>query len=290
MNKKPMQHRVAQLDETALNIYTDGSCLPTPRRGGVGLLFATVGPSGQQVITEEPIAGWMGATNNEMELQACIEALRVVLGRRRPFDLSNFSKIVIFTDSMYVYESFDQAKFEWPKNRWRTRGGSPVLHTDQWKELIRLVKKLDQEFRLRVKIEWVKGHKNDQLNKRVDKLAKESARSPSNRTIKVQHVRKRTGPNRIEPGSVKLEGQIEDIRILNVRYLRPPHKLYHCAYEVIRPQSPNLNAADKAFSQAPLSAGHSYRVRFNDSMANPRIAEVIEELLPDHSGPDEGKG
>lgn len=32
-----------QSDENALNIYTDGSCLPAPRRGGAGYLFITVG-------------------------------------------------------------------------------------------------------------------------------------------------------------------------------------------------------------------------------------------------------
>ena len=263
------------------SVGRDGSCFPGPRRGGVGLLFVTVGPNGEQVITEEPMAGWMGATNNEMELQACIEALRIALGRRRPFDLSDFSKIVLLTDSMYVSENFESAKYEWPKNQWKTRAGSPVLHTDQWKELIRLVRRADVEFRLRVKILWVKGHKNEQLNKRVDSLAKQSARSPSNRIIKVQHVRKRTVPNRIEPGSVKLAGQLEDIRIVNVRYLRPPHKLYHCAYEVIGAGSPNLHSADKAFSLVQVSAGHIYRVRFNEDMANPRIEEVIEELFPD---------
>lgn len=242
-------------------------------------MFITVGPAGDEVITEVPVLGWVGATNNEMELQACIEALSIALGRRRPFDLADFSKIVIHTDSMYVSDNFVVAKYEWPKNGWKTRGGAPVLHTDLWKELIRLVKRADKDFHLKVEIKWVKGHKKDQFSKRADKLAKQSARSAANRTIKVQNVRRRTGPNPIEAGSVKVVGQVEDIRILNVTYLRPPHRLYHYAYEVIGPGSPNLHAADKVFSAFPLSAGHSYRVRFNDDVANPRIVEVLEELM-----------
>lgn len=45
-----------QLDENALKIYTDGSCFPSPRVGGVGYLFVTVDDDGNEVIHEESLS------------------------------------------------------------------------------------------------------------------------------------------------------------------------------------------------------------------------------------------
>jgi ribonuclease HI len=83
---------MTQLDENALNIYTDGSCYPSPRLGGVGYLFATVDEHGRPAIHEECPPGWKAATNNQMELQACIEAVGFALDRRAPFDLSKSTR------------------------------------------------------------------------------------------------------------------------------------------------------------------------------------------------------
>lgn len=87
-----------QLEEKALNIYTDGSCYESPRMGGVGYLFVSVDEQGQPRIHEECPPGWRSATNNQMELQACIEALSLALGRHSPIDMAKFDKIVIRTD------------------------------------------------------------------------------------------------------------------------------------------------------------------------------------------------
>jgi RNase H len=59
---------VEQLEEKALNIYTDGSCYASPRVGGVGYLFVSVDEQGQPRIHEECPPGWRSATNNQMEL------------------------------------------------------------------------------------------------------------------------------------------------------------------------------------------------------------------------------
>jgi len=88
-----------QLDENAINIYTDGSSYSSPRAGGLGYLFVTVDRDGNPVIYEECPPGWKAATNNQMELQACIEALQLVLSRRSPVDASAYDHIVIRTDS-----------------------------------------------------------------------------------------------------------------------------------------------------------------------------------------------
>jgi hypothetical protein len=41
-----------QLDDNALNIYTDGACIPKPRRGGYAWLYVTTGEDGREVVQE----------------------------------------------------------------------------------------------------------------------------------------------------------------------------------------------------------------------------------------------
>ena len=64
------------IEEDALNIFTDGSCLPAPRRGGVGIHFVLIDESGSETVEEFAVPGYRGETNNRMELLACLIALR----------------------------------------------------------------------------------------------------------------------------------------------------------------------------------------------------------------------
>src|SRR3712207_6511145 len=143
------------LDETALNIYTDGSCYSSPRVGGIGFLFITVDDAGEPEVHEECPPGWLGATNNQMELQACIEALKITTGKRPPVDPSRYRKIVIRTDSMYVTENWNRAIYEWSGNGWNTRDGAPVANAQQWRELLTLLRRADRMGK-RVQPKWVK--------------------------------------------------------------------------------------------------------------------------------------
>ena len=64
----------------ALNIYIDGSCLPSHRREGVGIRF--VFPDKfpiDNIIWDFEYSGYKGSTNNKMELQACILAMKEAL-------------------------------------------------------------------------------------------------------------------------------------------------------------------------------------------------------------------
>lgn len=263
-----------QLDESALNIYTDGSCRPSPWRGGVGFLFITVDENGDEQVLQQCPPGWRTATNNQMELQAVIDALRFVLDRHSPFDLQSFRKIVIHTDSMYVSENFPKAKFEWPKTKWRTRKGAPVANTEQWKDLVHLVKKAA----VRVEIKWVKGHKSDAFNIKVDELAKASADDSKGRTLRPKRVRRKKSPLRTKPGSVEMVGQTTVIHVTTDEWLRPPHNCYKYTYEIIDPASPYHLRRDNCHSKVILSAGHFYRVRFNEQSQNPWIEEKLEEI------------
>ena len=67
----PMEYR----DERDLNIYTDGSSYSGPRRGGVGILYVVVDESGEERVAPYPRPGYVGATNQQTELRAAIDAL-----------------------------------------------------------------------------------------------------------------------------------------------------------------------------------------------------------------------
>jgi ribonuclease HI len=278
---------VQELSENALNIYTDGSQLSNPRRqGGAGFLFIAVDEDGRPLTHEVSPPGWKGATNNQMELQACIEALKIATGRHSPISLDSLDKVVIYTDSQYVSENYGTALCQWSKNGWRKRGGAPVRNTTQWKELLTLVRRLDR-MRKRFEIKWVKGHKNDPYNKQADKLAKVSARTPSERILRPARVRRKLSPNKCDPGCVRLHGQIEIIRLITDEYLPPPHKCYAYMYEVMATSSPDFQLVDKATSDLLLGAGHTYEVRFNDMQQNPRIEEMLCEIDQDPDIEDE---
>src|SRR3954466_7680342 len=81
---------VEYLDERDLNIYIDGSSLSAPRRGGVGIVFITEGPDGHWVEQPYDVFGFAAATNNQMELQAAIEALQALGRGRAPVQASNY--------------------------------------------------------------------------------------------------------------------------------------------------------------------------------------------------------
>jgi ribonuclease HI len=133
------------LHENALNIYTDGSMYSGPRAGGIGIIFVVINDAGDaQVIKEFERPGYMQSTNQEMELQACIVGLEEALDDEQ---LSSYSRIEIFTDSQYVSQGCKSAMFVWPKTRWTSREtGRPILHVDQWKQLLKRIFAVAENF------------------------------------------------------------------------------------------------------------------------------------------------
>src|SRR5262245_8052730 len=97
------------LVEGALNIYTDGSSYSSPRVGGVGVIFVLVDSAGNEIVEESALPGYKGATNNQMELQAVILALREAMQRGLA---DGMHRIVIHTDSTYLCENYKRAMFE----------------------------------------------------------------------------------------------------------------------------------------------------------------------------------
>jgi ribonuclease HI len=257
--------------DNALNIYTDGSSIPHPRSGGIGFRFITYDSRGEEVIEDVEVPGYQNATNNQMELYACIAALKEAI---RYKDLTKFDRIAIYTDSQYVVDNYRKAMFEWPKTKWRTRFGPPVLNPELWKELVKQIKNCQP---LRVDIRKVKGHSNDLHNRAVDKLAKKSAKRALNKPIAVVAVRRKITSKSVETGSVKMHGQRLKIRIITSQYLSV-QRVSRYKYEVISKGSNYFGNVDFIFSTLHMGAGHHYEVVVNKDSSNPTVTRILQEL------------
>lgn len=134
-----------------VQIYTDGACSGNPGPGGWAaiLLFADV---------RKEISGYAeDTTNNRMELQAALEALRL---------LKVPCQVDLHSDSSYLVNAFRQGWLRnWQRNGWKNAAGQAVSNPDLWKALL--------EMNERHSINWlkVKGHADDELNNRCDEMA-----------------------------------------------------------------------------------------------------------------------
>jgi len=263
---------VKAIDDEALTIYTDGSSYQGPRRGGIGFLFVTVDDAGHERSCEYPLPGYGGATNNQMELQACIEAL---VTRRVQLDPTEYKKVVVRTDSMYVTDNIYSARCVWPSSRWMTRDGNPVLNARQWKELVRVASRAHR----RVDFEWVKGHKRDPHNRAADKLAKRSAKTQTGQSISIVGVRRKKSMRPLEQGCVQMRGQRATIRIITDEFL-VQQRMNKYMYEVMSKASEFRGCVDVVFSDSTicLRRGHTYFVRFNDDTRAPRVLACYREV------------
>lgn len=138
----------------ALVIYTDGACSGNPGPGGWGVVMY----HGKR--QKELKGGAKSTTNNRMELQAVIEALKAIKPRFK-------GKTVLFSDSTYVLKGLQEWLPGWKKRGWKTASKKPVKNEDLWRELDELAAKRDVDWR------WVKGHAGDIGNERADELARE---------------------------------------------------------------------------------------------------------------------
>ena len=256
--------------EDALNIYTDGSCFQRPRRGGIGIRYIIINDAGDEEWQDECPPGYKQATNNEMELLACIVALRDIPDR---MIMNATARIIIFTDSQYVRDHFVRALTSWPAHGWRNRYGKPIENVKLWKDLVREVKKAPRK----VEFKWLKGHSSNRHNKAVDKLARQSANGFLNEPLTVSSVRRKITTKSVSIGSVCMEGQTLDIRIITDKRMRE-QKTWRYKFEVLQSDSPYAGLVDIIYSEHLLRAAHCYRVRVCSDQRNPEIVEVIEEI------------
>ncbi len=254
-----------------LYIYTDGSSLPSPRRGGIGIRFIYLDEKEEEFYIDLELEGYEGATNNQMELLAVIEGLRNSIDQNIPI---KYHEIEIRTDSRYVVDNRNNAIYYWSSNKWFNKDGKPVENAELWKKLIKEIKGVN----CRVNIIWVKGHSADPHNKAVDKLAKRSAKSLLKEPLDQIKLRRKKSDKKTKIGSIEMKGQRVSIHIINEQYLRV-QKLSKYRYEIISKKSEFYGNVDFIYSELHhLKGGHRYYVILNKDSKNPRILKLIRAI------------
>ena len=135
-----------------VTIYTDGACQDNPGPGGWAALL-------RNGIHEKALSGGeKDTTNNRMELQAALEALRA---------LKEPCQVTLFTDSEYLKKGITEWMPNWKRRNWQRKGGK-LANVDLWM-------KLDEEIaRHEIHWHWVRGHAGNVFNERVDQLARQA--------------------------------------------------------------------------------------------------------------------
>ena len=138
---------------SSVKIFTDGACSGNPGPGGWGAIVAAHGGR-----IKELGGGAPRTTNNRMELQAAIEALRYAAGEGASVDL--------YTDSSYVIHGIKTWLAGWRRRDWKRPDGSEVLNRDLWEDL-------DAAARTAGRVSWhyVRGHDGTPGNERCDEIA-----------------------------------------------------------------------------------------------------------------------
>ena len=135
-------------------VYTDGSCLGNPGKGGWAALII-------KNDKEEVIFGSeKNSTNNRMELTAAINAL---------LKTQESKKIKIYTDSKYLKDGIEKWINNWKKNDWKNTNKKDVKNKDLWTKLDNLISKKQ------ISWEWVKAHFINEYHNKVYILARKAS-------------------------------------------------------------------------------------------------------------------
>jgi ribonuclease HI len=136
--------------------YTDGSALGNPGPGGWAFwIHDGCWASGSEKHT----------TNNRMELQACLEALRFT---------GPDSIVEIRSDSRYLLDAIAPDRgwiHAWKRKGWKKSDGSQIANVE-------IFQSIDTLLLLRttpIFLTWVRGHSGEPGNDRVDELARSAA-------------------------------------------------------------------------------------------------------------------
>ena len=141
----------------SIKVYTDGACKGNPGPGGWGVYIQS------NEDEKELYGGNPETTNNQMEMQAALEALKHLKDEDEVIEL--------YTDSNYLRQGITEWIHKWKKNNWKTAAKKPVANRDLWIEISDLNEKMTVEWN------WVKGHAGDPGNEKADELANIGAES-----------------------------------------------------------------------------------------------------------------
>ena len=132
-------------------LYTDGACSGNPGPGGYAAILIYNG------VEKEISGGEKNTTNNKMEMMAVIKGLEM---------LKEPCEVFVYSDSAYVVNSIEKGWiYSWKKNGWKKSDKKEVKNIELWERLLKLMEIHKVTFLK------VKGHADDELNNRCDRLA-----------------------------------------------------------------------------------------------------------------------
>ena len=134
-----------------VEVYTDGACSGNPGPGGWGAIL-------RYGAAEKCLSGGEAhTTNNRMELTAVIRALEA---------LKEPCVVELWSDSKYVIDALEKGwAAGWRKKGWVKADKKPALNPDLWERLLALCEQHEMRYH------WVKGHADNEFNKRCDAMA-----------------------------------------------------------------------------------------------------------------------
>ncbi len=143
-------------DLPRVTIYTDGACEPNPGAGGWAALLL-FGKHEKVLSGSEP-----ATTNNRVELTAAVQSLTA---------LTQPCQVDIYTDSEYLRRGITEWLPNWRQRGWKRKSGR-LANIDLWQALEAALE------RHSISWHWVRGHAEDRVNQRVDRLARKAMRNP----------------------------------------------------------------------------------------------------------------
>jgi ribonuclease HI len=136
-------------------VFTDGAAKGNPGPGGWGAIVATA-----EGHVRELGGRAAHTTNNQMELTAPLEALRLLRGVP--------GTVALHADSTYVIRGITDWIRGWRRRGWLTAEGTPVLNRELWEAL---ADEVTARGRGGMKWHWVRGHAAVPGNERCDEIA-----------------------------------------------------------------------------------------------------------------------
>lgn len=153
------------ISPTRIEIYTDGSAIPNPGRGGYGGVLVR---KDQTDTIIKQVEFWGASpdtttTNIRMEMTAALRGLQKVGAKTA-------EPITVLCDCNQIPRGMNEWLPGWKAKGWRKAKGGQVENRDLWEKLI-----AEAEGR-NVTWQWVRGHNGTDLNEQADRLAYRGAR------------------------------------------------------------------------------------------------------------------
>jgi ribonuclease HI len=140
-----------------ITIYTDGACRGNGKENNIGGWGVVLEYKG---TTKELKGGTRNTTNNQMEIQSAIEALRAIKDKT--------IETVVYSDSNYLVSGISTWIYQWYAKGWINSAKKPVENKELWMELLK-----EKTRFYKIDFIHVKGHGDNQGNNRADALANE---------------------------------------------------------------------------------------------------------------------